>query len=446
VVTPGSVEPRNADLYGRAAWLGSLHRSLPIVPRLGPGFWKLWAATAISRTGDGMTMVALPLMAAHLSGDVRHVAGVYAASVAAWIGLPLLAGVLVDRLDRRRIVVAANLGRTALLAIVAALAATGHLTLVGLYLLAIGLGVGEVFFGTVEPALVPAVADEANYETANGRITAVDLAGANLIGPAAGGLLFAAAISAPFIADGASFVLGVALIASIGSNFRAGTAPAATSRIRDDLGTGARWLLTRSTLRTLTILTALINFGYQMALGTLASFSRDELGLDDWGLGFLLTGMTVGSILGGILAGRLAGRLGAAWSIRAAVTTLALSLALAGTMTNPVAFAISLSGVGIAQVLYQVVGASIRQAAVPDHLRGRVASVHLMVVVTGAPLGAIVGGLLAHRFDLRTPYFVGAAIVAAALLWAQRWLTAGQLQAARTRIDLTEPRPATTPL
>jgi MFS family permease len=445
-VTTGSVDQRNTDLYGRAAGFASMHRLAPSARGLGSGFWKLWTATAVSRTGDGMTQVALPLMAAHLSTDVRHVAGVYAASQLAWVGLPLLAGVVADRLDRRRIVVVANLGRTVLLTIAAVLAATGHLSIAALYALAVGLGVGEVFFATVEPALVPSVATEADYDTANGRLTAVDLAGYNLLGPAAGGLLFAVAVAAPFIADAASFVLGVALIASIRSNFRAGANTTEPTRIRKDLGTGGRWLMARPALRTLTLLTAVINLGNQMALATLARFSQVELGLDDWGLGFLLTGMTVGSIVGGVFAGRLAKRLGPAWSIRGAVATVVATLVLAGSMSSPIAFTLSLSAVGVAQVLYQVVGASIRQAAVPDHLRGRVASVHLMIVFTGAPIGAILGGVLAHHFNLRTPYFVGAALVAGALLWAQPRLTAGQLQAARTRIDLTEPRPATTPL
>jgi MFS family permease len=438
-------QARRTGMYQRAEVLASqclVLGSEPPTPRrrLGPSYWRLWWATAVSRLGDGVTVAALPLLAAKLTGDVRHIAGVYAVLHVPYFGLPLIAGALTDRWDRRRTLLITDVARAALLGALGLAIALGFGNILMAYVVSLGLGVGEVFFRSAHSAVVPTIVDDADYERANGRLGAVDTVAYDLAGPALGALAFTAFHSLPFLADAATFLLGGILVWSIGSNFRSATAPVVIgkSSLRGDVSTGLSWLWHHRTLRSVILLTGAINLGLNAVWATLLPFSTDVLDLPDYGFGLLLGGLAVGSIVGSMAADRIATRVGPAWSVRVATFGCAIATAGAGLLSNAVAVVAVLGVTGVMMALYNVVTISTRQAAIPDHLRGRVNSVSLMVIFAGIPVGALAGGLLSDAIGPRAPFIFCGLFLLTALALSQRSLTDRRLRAARTRIDLTD--------
>lgn len=159
-------------------------------PPLGRDFRALWGATATANLADGMYLVVLPLLALHLGASAGEVAVVTVLLTLAWPLFGLPAGVLADRLDRRRLVAMVNAGRTVLLAMLAVLAATDSLELGWIYAIAFLLGVGETLVDSSLAALIPAaVRDPGQLGRANARIEFIVNATNQFVGPPLAGVL-----------------------------------------------------------------------------------------------------------------------------------------------------------------------------------------------------------------------------------------------------------------
>jgi MFS family permease len=155
----------NGDCGGQTK-ASSLSASLGTT--LGPRYWKLWAASTISNLGDGVRFAALPLLAVTLTRDPLLVAGTVFASQLPWLLFALLSGALVDRLNRRLVMVAANLFRAVIVALLA-LAVLGEVeSLAHVYVIVFVLGSAETLFDSAAFALLPALVDKSNLERANG--------------------------------------------------------------------------------------------------------------------------------------------------------------------------------------------------------------------------------------------------------------------------------------
>jgi MFS family permease len=407
--------------------------------RLGTAYTKVWWATAISRTGDGITQAALPLLAAHITGDVRHVAWVYGTVRLPWLGMSLIAGALADRWNRRLMLLYADLSRLALLALLGAVALGGSVHIWMLYVVGFGLGSGEMFYESANAGVVPSIVHPNQYERASGRLSAATVATYDLIGPATGALLFSVGVGLPFLVDAATFFVASQLLFSLRNNFgdeRSG--PTSSTSLVHDIRSGLSWLWGQPTLRALALMTGAMNMALQCSFAPLAVFSSDVLGLADWGFGVMLAGASVGAIAGGVFSARIAGRLGPALTLRTAIIATAISLTIAGSLSNPVLAISALSMEGAALVLYETISVSTRMAAVPDHLRGRVTGAYLLLASFGGPIGAGLGGLLAHEVGLRAPFFVGAGLTVVILIAFASSLSDAKLRAVRRRIDLTD--------
>lgn len=411
----------------------------PRSTKLGRDYTKVWLATAISRTGDGITQAALPLLTLRLTGDVRHVAWVYAMTRVPWLGVSLFAGALADRFNRRTMLLLSDLSRLVLLGALGAVALGGNVQVWMLYIVGLGIGIGETFYESANEAVIPSIVHEHQYERASGRLSAAEITAYDLVGPALGALLFSFGVGLPFLVDAATFCVGSYLLYSLHNNFRDESVAAPPSAsIVGDIRSGLRWLWRQPTLRALALLTGGVNFALQCTFAPLAVFSAKVLGMEDWGFGIMLAGASVGSILGGLFAGRLSAQLGPARTVRIALLGIGISVIAAGSMSNAVAAVAILTLVGAAMVLYQVVSVSTRMAAVPDHLRGRVGGAYILLSSFGGPIGAGFGGLVASQFGLRAPFFFGGGIALVLLVAFARPLSDTRLRAARQRIDLTD--------
>jgi MFS family permease len=182
---------------------------------LGAPFWRLWCATGISGSGDGLVTVAIPLLTVALTRNPLIIAGATAANRAAAAIAALPAGLIADRVDRRRLMVGCNLVAGAALMTLVVAMSLGSADLVMAYLVAIILAPCDVTFTLALQASVPALTPYPDQlGAANGRLMAVEGAGQQFIGPGSGGYLFALARRLPFFVDGISFFISAFLVSS----------------------------------------------------------------------------------------------------------------------------------------------------------------------------------------------------------------------------------------
>ena len=385
--------------------------------RLGRPFQLLFASSTISNLGDGVTIVALPLLVATLTRDPTTVAGLALVSRLPWLLFALPVGALTDRLDRKRVMWQANIFRAAAMGALAAAVATDGITIWLLYLLAALIGVAEVFYDNSAQALLPQIVPAAHLPRANGRLFAAATVTNEFAGPPLGALVFSAAVAAPFLLDAATFAVTVPLLWAIPGRFGpAGEARTAPRHLGREIMTGLRWLWSHQLLRLLAILLGIANFANTAAFSILVLLAQDVLGASDLGFGLLITAGAVGAVAGGLLAGRVTDRFGPGPALVATFFIFAVVQTSVGLISQLWVVAVLFVLNGVATMVWNVITVSLRQTVIPPGLLGRVNSVYRFVGWGAIPLGALAGGLLASALGLRATFVVtGLALVAVGL-------------------------------
>lgn len=378
--------------------------------RLPGAFWRLWTASAISNIGDGMLVAALPLLASNITGNRVSIGLISTFFSIPWLLFALPVGALIDRNDRRRVLVSADLFRGLLIGGLAAVAAVTDVQVWMLWVLAFGLGVGEVLFDSTSQTILPAVVPGEQLARANGLRYAAEVSGNTFVGAPIGSILFAVAVWLPFGIDAASFVVAALLVATLRGNFRP-TTVGLDIGWRRQMRTGVRWLWRHRLLRNMAVALGLTNFAFAMAESTFVLFARVELGISEPGFGLLIAIVGAGSIVAGLAGGWLVGRVGRRFAVLAASFTPVVTMAAIGTL--PVTWwVVLMTTVQAAMVtVWSIIAVTLRQQMVPDHLFGRVNSVFRWVSWGAMPIGAALGGVVAQVVGLRAPYFVGAAVM-----------------------------------
>jgi MFS family permease len=397
--------------------------------RLGPDYLRLWTASTVSNLGDGVTLVAGPLLAASLTRSPIQVAALSFALRLPWLLFALPSGALVDRLDRRKVMVAVDLLRAVVLCLLAAavlLRATSIPLLCAAFFL---LGTGETLFDNAAVSILPTVVPRASLTRANGRLLGARMVAGDLAAPPLGGLLFAAAAAAPFLLDAGSFVAAAALVATLAGRFQVERPQRAT--LGADIAEGVRWLARHQLLRLLGGAIGLMNLTLAAATAVLVLYSQERLGLGSTGFGVLMACLAVGGIAASLVAERIVDRLGPATTMRIGLLIEAAThLGLALTRSPVVAGGI-LALFGFHAMMWNTVSVSLRQELIPDRLLGRVNSAYALLAYGGAALGALVGGVVAERLGLTAPFWAGFVVIT--LLAAAAWpvLSSSRVQAAR---------------
>jgi MFS family permease len=392
-----------------------LERTLDQAPevagrRLGVDYWKLWTASAVSNFGDGVRLTALPLLAATLTRDPVLVSGVFTAGFLPWLLFSLVSGALVDRWDRRVMMVTANVFRAVAIGLLGAVALVGFESLPLVYVIAFLIGTAETLFDNAAQALLPQVVGKKNLETANGRLQTAEVVANQFVGPPVGALLFALAAGTPFLVDGGTFAFSAILILSITGLPRQARSPAALSRIPTEIREGLRWLWRHRVLRTLAAMVGIWNL-MSMAWGAImVLFALDVLGLSELGFGLLLSSYAVGGAVGGLLARRVSRAVGPGTALLLAVVTSGIVVLVAGLASDPILVGAMFAITGFVGLVWNVITVSLRQSIIPDHLLGRVNSVYRLLAWGTIPVGAALGGVLANTFGLRAPFLVAAAV------------------------------------
>ena len=400
--------------------------------RLGGQFGRLWAASAVTNVGDGVALAAGPLLLASLTSDPALVAGAVFAQQLPWRLFALPAGVVVDRVDRRLLVVLLNAVRCVVIGGLALAITIDAVTVAVVYVALFVVGTVETLADNASTALLPAVVPAAQLPRANARLIGVQVVGNQLVAPPLGAALFVVAAALPFGLNAATFLLAAFLLATLRGRFA--PAPSERGPLRREITTGMRALLGHPVLRMLAICLCLMNVTLMGAFAILVLYARERLGLDEVGFGLLLAANAVGGVVGSVLAARLQDRFGAAIVLRAGLmieTCTHLSLALARA---PWIAVVTMLVFGAHASVWGAISVSWRQRVVPDALRGRVNSGYFLFSVGGAAVGALAGGLIARSLGITAPFWI--AFGGMALLTAVAWR-----RFSRDRLDDPDPVP-----
>lgn len=359
---------------------------------------RVVAATGLSNLADGIRFVTLPLLALEVTTSPLLVSSVIAASLAPWLVFGLWAGAITDRSDRRALAQRTALLRVGLLSLLAVLIVVDVVPIALLMAAAFVLGLSEVLADNVNGALIPSLVAEADLERANSRLVSAEVLGNELVGPALGGVLFAATASLPFFTNAGLLALAFLLLAGLPLiHLPAASEPhAAPPRARD--GVVAVW--ESPLLRTITWSSALLAAIDGAWFALLAWIIRVELELSAASLGILLAIGAVGGLLGAAAADRFPG-LSLRTVAATTFTSMALPLIALALLPNTVVVAIALVITSGGFALWNIFMVSARQRASTPQSLGRIGAAYRTFVVAAALVGTVFGGLLAEVFSIR---------------------------------------------
>ncbi|WP_436736412.1 MFS transporter [Streptomyces sp. BBFR102] len=428
-----------------------------------PSRW-LYASAAASNAGDGIIRTLLPLLVVVHHPDPAAVAGLTAVNMLPWLLFALPAGVLVDRVDRRGIVLGANAVRAvALLGATAVLAGDHPLGL--LYALAFVLGVAETLADTAAPAMLPRLVDERHLERANGRLSAAQIVLNDTAGPPLAGLLAGLAATAALAAGGALYALAALLLLGLAplrparkpgpgpdGAERSGGPPVdgagdgrpsgARSGVLHDIREGLGFVLRHRTLRLTLAASALYGLVFSATFSMLVLLSHRTLGLSGTGYGLLLAAGSLGAVAGSWLAPRAADRLPAVRLARWSLVASGAAYAGLGLARHPALAALVLAANGVFTMGWNIPVLSLRQRLTPADLLGRVMSVSRLCAWGTMPVGALLGGSLAEVLGVPAVFAVcGAALALGAVLLLAPLRDAGGPALPHTAPDTEQPRP-----
>lgn len=398
--------------------------------RLGSSFDKLSLAVGVSNVGDGMVAAAFPLLVASLTRDPVLVAGATLAGRLPWFLFALISGALVDRMDRKRVMVITDALRAVGVGGLAWGVSTGDIGILPIYLVAFGLGLSETFFDTAAEAFTPALVNVTDLPAANGRLQGLEWVSGSFVGPPVGAALFAVAASLPFFVDAASFVLAALLVALIPGAYR--TDRSVTTTLRADIFSGLRWLWGQRVLRTLALMAGTTNFFTFGIVSIFVLYAQDILDVSDAVYGVLLASLGVGGLLGAVVGPRMVTRIGSGNTLRLSVGIQIVTLILFASTSNGWIAGFLMAVFGTQITWWNVVAVSLRQELTPDEMRGRVAGGSRLLTWGSMPLGAFFGGAVASALGLRAPFFAAAAAFMAMLLLTWTVVANESIESARS--------------
>lgn len=399
-------------------------------------FMKLWTAQTISVFGDRFSELAIPLIAVLTLGATPGQMGILTAVTRApFLLIGLFAGVWVDRLSRRPILITGDLGRAAVLLSIPLAAGLGSLSMLHLYAVGVLVGILTVFFDVAYQAYLPALVHRGQLVEGNSKLEATrSLAG--LAGPSIAGIVIQI-LSAPvaIVLDAISFIASGGLISLIrrreGSAERPIRGPV-LAEVREGLSV----VLGNSLLRSIAGCTGTTNFFSSALFALYILFATRELKLGPAQIGVIFSIGGVTGLIGSLTAGRVANRLGVGRTIVGASLLFGLGLVPVAAASPGTAWLLipSTMLVSFANPIYNINQVSLRQAITPHRLQGRMNATMRFLVWGTMPLGGILGGVLGTSLGLRA----GIGVAAAGGLLAFLWVALSPVRTLQAIPDATE--------
>lgn len=374
---------------------------------MGASYWRLWTSSGLSNLADGIFKIALPLLAIQFTQSPTLIAGLSVAVTLPWLLFALTAGALADRLDRRRLMLWANISRALLPAVLVLVILLDLGSLWALYCVALLVGVAETLYDSSAQSILPQIVRRDQLSRANGRLYAVELTTNQFIGPPLGGLLVAVGVVAGFAMPAALWLAAVGSLLLVPGSFRQEREVKTT--LRFDIAEGLRFLWKQKVLRTLAVMTGVSNFASNGAFAVLVLFAvgpASPMGLSEVGFGILLTTGALGGLVGSFVSERMEAALGRSRALALAVVGIALFVGAPALTANPYVLGVLFFLGGVMVVLWNVITVSLRQRIAPDRLLGRVNSAYRLLAWGSMPLGAAAGGLLAQWLGLQVMFAI----------------------------------------
>lgn len=386
-----------------------------------PDFVKLWASQTVSLTGSQITLLALPLAAVALGAGAREMGWLAVAQTLPLLLFGLPAGTWIDRLPRRPVLIATDLGQGLVLALIPLAALLGVLRLELLYPLAFLTNALAVLAEVAHLAYLPTLVGRERLVEGNSKL-AVGGQIARIVGPTTSGALVQTA-TAPLalLADAASFFGSALLLCTIRTSEPA-RPPTGRPEFGREIGEGLRVVWRHPVLRTLTGAWGLYYCVFFMFYSQYALYGTRELGLAPATLGLVVSVASVGGVLSALVTERVTARWGIGPTMAGALLIASVGMLLFPVAGGPptLAVAVLLAAQALIRTtdqLFYINYLSVLQAVTPDRLQGRVnASVRVFTAGT-VPLGALLSGVLGEVVGLRAVGVVAAVGVGLAFLW-----------------------------
>jgi MFS family permease len=366
-------------------------------------FLALWGGQTVSQFGTQVSLLVLPtVVVLSLHGGAFAVGLLTALEFLPFPVLGIAAGVWIDRMRRRRVMIVADAGRTLALASIPIAFAAGVLGLPQLFAVSLLSGIGSVFFEVAYQSYLPSLVERPDLLEANSKLE-LTRSVAQVSGPLVAGVLVQLVGAARVVAlDAASFLVSVVSLLAIR---RPEPAPAAAGTdFLGDLRDGLGVLLGNRVLTAIAGGAATANLGTNIVLAVLVVYAYRDLRLTPGDLGIVYGAASLGSVLGALSSGAVTRFLGLGRTL--AVTMVLgglayLGMPLAGLGFAPVAVLAACTFVqGVQVPIYNINQVSLRQALVPDHLLGRVTGSTRTVVWGAFPVGALLGGVLGQAIGV----------------------------------------------
>jgi MFS family permease len=365
---------------------------LPVTPRDHRLRWLL-SSSAASNLGDGIGKVAFPLLAATLTRDPVLIAGLAATQFVPWLLFGLLAGALVDRVDRRRAVLVANVVRAVVVGGMALVVQSGAASIWLVYAAALLLGTAETVAESAANVLIPSVVAGERLAGANGKLQACEIVGQTFLGGPVGSTTFALFATFPFLLNSAGCAIAAALLLGMAGRYRP-AGGARTTTLRTDLADGLRWLRRSPVLLRLVVIAAMVSLITELAQAQLVLYALGDLRLSEAAFGaFALVG-GVGGLAGATAAPALIRRSSRRAVLAAGIALAGLGFAGMGFSGQAVVSACLFGVFAAAVVAVNVALGTVRHSLVPGPLLGRVLGVWRTLVWGAIPVGALLGGVL----------------------------------------------------
>lgn len=390
---------------------------------LGRDFRWLFGSSAVSNLADGIMLAAGPLLVASVTREPFVVAMAMFLQQLPWVLFGVAAGALIDRLDRRVLIVTVNALRGLVLTVLAVTVATGVVQVWVVLATMFVLGTAETFSDNAGTTLIATSVPQEHLGVANSRFFASSILGNQLLGPPLGAFLFAAGAAVPFGVNAACFLLAAVLLS------RMRIPPVARAEagrsMAHEVAEGLRWLWGHSPVRTLALTLTAFNVTFGSAMAVWVLYAHERLGLGELGFGLLATAGAVGGLAGSSAYRFLEQRFTLAQLMRAGLVLETLThLALALTR-SPLVAGVVMALFGVHAMVWGTTSTTVRQRSVPEQLLGRVTSVYLLGAVGGMALGSVIGGAIAQRWGVVAPFWVGFA--GSAVLTVVMWRSFAQI-------------------
>ncbi len=386
-------------------------------------FLLLWSGQTVSALGSSVSRLALPLLVLALTRSPGQAGLIAALQSLPYLIFSLPAGALIDRWDRKRVMIRCDIARCLAYGSVPLAYLTAHLFLAQLYAVALVGGTAYVFFNIAEVAALPRVVSAAQLSQA----TALNESAASastLIGPGLGGLVIslgrttASGAAVAYLLDSVSYLASTISLRFICTPFQAERTLIGARSLRVDIAEGVRFLWAERQLRAMALLAMGMNLFFGPLPLAVIVLARTDLHADARALGLIFSSGSAGSLIGSFIAPWARARLRLGQAIIGSVGFIALATPLVSAASSMPMLLVGYVFLGLMVPIFNVMSITYRLSLVPDTLQGRVSSVFRLLALGGLPLGTAIGGLLLEPIGPRAELWliaVGFALSAVAV-------------------------------